>query len=90
MLIIIITLQFSTVSHLIRKDADSSGSESPHVKESKTVCMDCGFRILGVTHPLISYSLSVELGVWIPIVSGILDQSLTCILDSKAQDSAFY
>ena len=30
-------------------------------------------------------SLSVELGFWIPIVSGILD-TLNCIPDSKAQE----
>ena len=42
--------------------------------------------------PLIAYSrywISVELGFWIPIVSGILD-SLSCISDSKAQDSGFH
>ena len=33
--------------------------------------------------------LSVELGFWIPIISGILD-SLCCIPDSKAQDSGFH
>ena len=36
----------------------------------------------------VSGSQSVELGFCIPIVSGILD-SLTCITDSKAQDSGF-
>ena len=30
----------------------------------------------------------MELGFWIPIFSGIPD-SLSCILDSKAQDSGF-
>ena len=42
--------------------------------------------------PLIAYSrywISVELGFWIPVVSGILD-SLSCIPDSKAQDSGFH
>ena len=33
--------------------------------------------------------LSVELGFWIPIVSGIPD-SLSCIPDSKAQDCGFH
>ena len=33
-------------------------------------------------------SLSVEVGLWIQIVSGIPD-SLSCTLDSKAQDSGF-
>ena len=42
--------------------------------------------------PLIAYSrywISVELGFWIPVVTGILD-SLSCIPDSKAQDSGFH
>ena len=43
-----------------------------------------GFRILGTGFQ----SLSMESGFWIPIVSGIPD-SLSCILDSKAQDSTF-
>ena len=34
-------------------------------------------------------SLSVELGFWIPIVSEIPD-SMSCILDSEAQDSGFH
>ena len=34
-------------------------------------------------------SLSVKLGFWIPIVSGIPD-SLSCFLDFKAQDSGFH
>ena len=43
-----------------------------------------GFRI-----PCTGFqSLSVEVGLWIPIVSGISD-SLSCILDSKTQDSGF-
>ena len=43
-----------------------------------------GFRIPGNGFQ----SLSVELGLWIPIVSGIPD-SLYCIPNSKAQDSRF-
>ena len=39
--------------------------------------------------PGISDSLSEELGLRIPIDSGIVD-SLSCIPDSKAQDSAFH
>ena len=39
---------------------------------------DTGFRIL----------LSLELGFWIPTFSGI-PKSLSCIPDSKAQDSGF-
>ena len=34
-------------------------------------------------------SLLVELGLWTPIFSGIPD-SLSCILDSKSQDSGFF
>ena len=37
----------------------------------------------------IPWSLSVKLGFWIPIVSGIPD-SLSCIPDSKAQDFGFH
>ena len=44
-----------------------------------------GFRIPGTGFQ----SLSVELRFWIPIVSGIPD-SLSCIPDSKAQDSGFH
>ena len=44
-----------------------------------------GFRI-----PVTGFqSFSVELGFWIPIVRGIPD-SLSCILDSKAQDFGFH
>ena len=43
-----------------------------------------GFRIPGTG----LQSLSVELGIWIPIVRGISD-SLSCIPDSKAQDCGF-
>ena len=59
-----------------------------YVKEFKTV-LDSRF------HPWIADSMtgfrilsSVELGFWIPIVSGI-PESLSCIPDSKAQDSRF-
>ena len=45
----------------------------------------CGFRIPGTGFQF----LSVELEFWIPIVSGIPD-SLSCIQDSKAQDSRFH
>ena len=45
----------------------------------------CGFRIPGTGFQ----SWSVELGFWIPIVSGIPD-SLGCIPDSKAQKSGFH
>ena len=44
-----------------------------------------GFRISGIG----SHYFSVQFGFWIPIVSGIPD-SLSCIPDSKAQDSEFH
>ena len=44
-----------------------------------------GFRIQGSWF----HSLSVELGFWILILSRILD-SMSCIQDSKAQDSGFH
>ena len=46
--------------------------------------LGCGFRITGT----VFQSLSVKLGLWFSIVSRIPD-SLSCILDSKAQDSGF-
>ena len=55
-----------------------------HLRESKTV-LDSGFRIPGTGFQY----LSVELGFWIPIVSGIPD-SFSCIPDSKTQDSRFH
>ena len=61
---------------------------SSYVRESKTV-LDSRF------HPWIADSMtgfrilsSVELGFWIPIVS-VIPKSLSCIPDSKAQDSGF-
>ena len=48
----------------------------------------CGFRIPDSRYR-IPDSLSVELGSWISIFIGILD-SLSCIPDSKAQDSGFH
>ena len=51
-------------------------TESPHARESKMVPRH-GFRIAGTGF----HSLSVELGFWIPIASGIPD-SLSCIPDS--------
>ena len=45
----------------------------------------CGFQIPGTG----VQSLSVELGFWIPIVSGIPD-SVSCIPDSKTRDSGFH
>ena len=53
---------------------------------------------LGANRPLNNWAqvpgtgfqfLSVELGLWIPIVSGIPD-SLICIPDSKTQDFGFH
>ena len=54
---------------------------SPQVRESETI-FDSGFQSLG------SRFLSLELGFRIPIVTGIPD-SLSCIPDSKAQNSRF-
>ena len=44
-----------------------------------------GFRIPGTGFQ----SLSVELGFWIPIASGVAD-SLSCFADSKTRDSGFH
>ena len=44
-----------------------------------------GFRISGAAFQ----SLSVELGIWIPILSALTD-SLSCILDSEALDSRLH
>ena len=63
----------------------------PHVTESKTIldsgfhAVDSGFRIPGTELWILCL---VELGFRIQIVSGIPD-SLSCIPDSKAQDSRF-
>ena len=57
---------------------------SPHVRESKKV-LDSGFYAVDSGFQ----TLSVELGFWIPNVSGIPD-SLSCIPDPKAQDSGFH
>ena len=60
----------------------------PMSRESKTVLdsgphtVDCGFHVLD------SSLCQWKFGLWIPIVSGISD-SLSCILDSKTQDSGF-
>ena len=62
---------------------------SSHVRESRTV-LDSGFHAVDSGFQLLdSRSLSVELGFWIPIVSGIPD-SHSCIQDSMAQDSGFH
>ena len=51
-----------------------------HVRESKTVPRH-GFRIAGTGF----HSLSVELGFWIPIASGIPDFFMSCIPDSTSK-----
>ena len=61
----------------------SCTSCSPHVRESRTG-LDSGFCAVHSTFQ--SYSL--ELGLWILIISGIPD-SLSCVPDSKALDSKF-
>ena len=53
--------------------------------ESNAV-LDSGFHAVDCVFQVLDFS---GLGFWIPIVSGILD-SLSCIPDSKAQDSAFH
>ena len=55
-------------------------TESPHVRESKMVPRH-GFRIAGTGF----HSLSVELGFWIPIASGIPDFFMSCIPDSTSK-----
>ena len=52
----------------------------PHIRDSKTAFLDSGAGF---------QSLSLELGFWISIVSGI-SNSLSCIPDSKVQDSRFH
>ena len=64
-------------------------SRSHHIRESKTV-LDIwiplrGFQIQGTEFQF----LPEELGLWIPIVSGI-PESLRCVPDCKAQYSWFY
>ena len=63
---------------------------SPHVKKSKTV-LDSGFHAVDSGFQVVNpNSLSVEqFKFQIPIVSGITD-SLSCIPDSKAQNSRFH
>ena len=56
------------------------------MRESRTV-LDSGFHDCGIRIPGTGFQyLSVELGLWIAVVSGIPD-SLSCIPDSKTQDS---
>ena len=55
-----------------------------HVREFKTG-IDTEFHAVDSRFQ----SLSVECGFWIPIINGIPD-SLSCIPDSKAQDSWFF
>ena len=66
---------FNTKVVLCEGIQDSLGFKIPPV--------DCGSQILDS-----GYFLSVELGFWIPIVSGI-PESLSCTPHSKAQDSGF-
>ena len=53
-----------------------------HAADSRFQIPDSRFQIPGTGFQ----PFSVELGLWIPIVSGIPD-SLSCIPDSKAQDT---
>ena len=56
-----------------------------HLASFKTEASPHVFRIPGIGFQY----LSVELGFWIPIGSGIPD-SLSCIPDSKTPDSTFH
>ena len=63
----------------------------PHVRQSKVV-LDSGSNALDSKFHVLdsgSVSLSVVLGFRIQMISGIPD-SLSCIPDSKAQDSGFF
>ena len=61
---------------------DRGFAQCKGIQDSLEFWIPCsGFRIDGAGFQ----SLSVELGFWIPIVSGIPD-SLGCILDFKVQD----
>ena len=82
------TLQipFSGLEHF---NSDVANTCSPHVRESKTV-LDSGFHVVDSRFQVLdSKSLSVGLGFWIPIVSGIPD-SMSCIPDSKTRDCGFH
>ena len=57
---------------------------SPYVRESSTV-LDSGFHAVNSGFQY----FSLELEFWIPIVSGI-PKFLSCIPDSKTQDSEFH
>ena len=62
---------------------------SPYERESKTV-LDSRFHAVDSAVPGTGFqSLSMELGFWILIISGIPD-SLSCIPDSKAQHFHFH
>ena len=64
----------------------TSRFSSPHVRNPRqSWILDSTPRIPGSRNWIPDF-LSVKLGFWIAIVSGILD-SLRCIPDSKAQDS---
>ena len=71
-----------------RFESKCSTKVSPLERESKTV-LDFEFYATDSRFQVINFILSVELGFWIPIFSGIPD-SLSCIPDSKAQDFRFH
>ena len=76
-------------THLKIASRTNLPSDSPHVRESKTV-LDSGFQAVDSGFQLLdSRSYTVELGFRIPIVRGIPDSD-SCIPDSKAQDSGFH
>ena len=88
----------SVTNLLIMKTAPSSSFAlylsrfrefSPYERESKTV-LDSRFHAVDSAVPGTGFqSLSMELGFWILIISGIPD-SLSCIPDSKAQHFHFH
>ena len=83
------TLQipFPRLEHFNR---DVAKTCSPHVRESKTV-LDSGFHVVDSRFQIpgtVFQYLSVELGFWTLIVSGIPD-SMSCIPDSISKFSRF-
>ena len=81
-------LRWSQLVSKHRFESKCSTKVSPLERESKTV-LDFEFYATDSRFQVINFILSVELGFWIPIFSGIPD-SLSCIPDSKAQDFGFH
>ena len=80
------SFSFLSFSYLVTVVENTLREELPHVKESLGFWIPLpGFQIPGTGFR----SLLVKFGFWIPIFSRVPD-SLSCILDSKAQDSGFH